>query len=330
MKGIRQGSGTVVTGRPRLRGGGAERAFTLVEVVLAVGIATAMLGVVLFFYHQAERFRSGVAAEFERLAAVRQVMQRLVLELGCLVPEAGPLRGEAGQIEFVFAQGGGWAHGDAGLRRVRYLLPEAEDPESPPPSLQRTETPVALGAGDSESSGAELPPDAADGVVTFGELLEAGRTNVPVEPGVSVLTGLRRFQLRYWDGSGWVQRWSAPEPPLAVEVTLGFDPPIDSGGAEEEGATEIFRRLIPVWATGRPTLALPTDQGGARTNAAGAEEAALRAPEEEGLMSGSGGTLERAGGPPTGVGRQPPVDEGGFERSAGSERRRLRRGGFRP
>ncbi|RME93534.1 MAG: hypothetical protein D6766_08020 [Verrucomicrobia bacterium] len=312
------------------RPAGGEAGFTLVEVVLAVGIAAGLLGVVLFFHHQAERFRSGVLTELERLGAVRQVMQRLTVELGCLAPEAGALRGDAAELEFVFAQGGGWARGEAGLRRVRYALPPAEDPEAPPPSLRRTETPVVLDSGSGETAGIETPADAADGVVTFSELLEAGRTNAPIEPGVSVLDGVRRFQLRYWDGSQWAESWAGGEPPLAVEVTLGFDPPAEGETAEDTPEGEVFRRLIPVWVAGEAGMAAAEEGRGGEAAGGGEAEPGFGTGEEEADLGVFGGGFDRGGGDFRARPGRPVTEDDGLGEEPGPGGRRPRRGGFRP
>jgi type II secretory pathway component PulJ len=56
-------------------------AFTLLEVVLAITIAIAILVVALAFHQQATTLRGALLEESERLAAVRQVMDRLSADL---------------------------------------------------------------------------------------------------------------------------------------------------------------------------------------------------------------------------------------------------------
>lgn len=73
-------------------GGGASAGFTLVEVILAIGIATGILIVALVFYNQAAHLRSQLIDEAERLSAVRLVMDRI----------AGDLRTAFGQPQVGF------------------------------------------------------------------------------------------------------------------------------------------------------------------------------------------------------------------------------------
>jgi type II secretory pathway pseudopilin PulG len=57
------------------------RAFTLVEVILAISIAIGILVVALFFHSQASHLRAQLLDESDRIAAIRLVMERLTAEL---------------------------------------------------------------------------------------------------------------------------------------------------------------------------------------------------------------------------------------------------------
>ena len=59
----------------------ARAAFTLLEVVLAITIAIGLLLVAMTFYQQSTSLRGQLMDEAERLAAVRQVMDRLAADL---------------------------------------------------------------------------------------------------------------------------------------------------------------------------------------------------------------------------------------------------------
>jgi hypothetical protein len=66
-------------------------------------------------------------------------------------------------------------------------------------------------------------------------------TNVAsVEPITDVI---RFVHFRYWDGTAWVEMWGDVVPPLAVEVSLGFDPQPDDA-LPGEYPFEVFRRVI--------------------------------------------------------------------------------------
>src|SRR5688572_29016155 len=60
---------------------GARAAFTLVEVLLAVGIVAGLLVVVLFFYQQAAQLRTELLLDAERSSSARLLMERLTAEL---------------------------------------------------------------------------------------------------------------------------------------------------------------------------------------------------------------------------------------------------------
>lgn len=266
-------------------------AFTLVEVLLAVGIAGALLAVALFFYRQATTFRDGVLDEMGRLGAARQIINRLAGELTCLAPEAGSLRGTSLEIEFAFAAVRSAGELDTGLHRVRYALPQP-DPDAAadagPGRLQRRETSLA-------------PPPARSGEtaeadrVTFGSLLQ--ETEEPPPPtGQATIAEVGFLQLRYWDGAEWQETWNVAEPPLGVEVTLGFEPP-EEGALPEDYPHEVFRRLIALQVTGAPEV----DAGGGRP--AGGEAART----EPGAATPDFGDedLQSAPEPPSNPGRRP-------------------------
>src|SRR5439155_8813829 len=66
---------------PNLRPGALSRGFTLVEVILAIGIAIGILMVALYLHSQATNLRAQLLRESERIAAMRLVMERLTSEL---------------------------------------------------------------------------------------------------------------------------------------------------------------------------------------------------------------------------------------------------------
>src|SRR5947199_3692942 len=66
----------------------ARRAFTLIEVVLAIGIAIGIMLVLLFFYNQAANLRAQLMQEAERLSTVRLLMDRITMELRTSRPHA--------------------------------------------------------------------------------------------------------------------------------------------------------------------------------------------------------------------------------------------------
>lgn len=305
----------------------SRSAFTLLEVLLAVGLVAGLLVVALFYHQQAELFRSGLLDELNRVTVVRQLMNRLTVELNTLAPEAGALRGSAAELRFAFAAVGvedaatGRAH--AGLRQVSYQLPLADDPEAPTPSLRRTERPLetAPAAASDEPPSAGPPADAGDGI-TFGDLLTdasgGGESESPSStPGAQTLDEIHFFNLRYFDGTNWVESWEATLPPLGIEVSLGFDPP-ETDVLPEDYAGEVFRRIIALPVSGPA----PVANGGGAAEEGSAEPSdggiSPSAPADEGRSdSGAGGF----------GGALLPPDDGGGSGARGGRPRDRRRGG---
>ena len=69
-------------------------------------------------------------------------------------------------------------------------------------------------------------------------------TNAVAGSGAVVFSELRYFQLRYWDGTTWLDAWTADNLPRGVEISLGTEAP----GADAIPG-EFFRRVIdlPLW-----------------------------------------------------------------------------------
>lgn len=305
----------------------SRAAFTLLEVLLAVGLVAGLLVVALFYHQQAEVFRTGLLDELNRVTVVRQLLNRLTMELTCLAPEAGALRGSASDLQFAFA---GVGAGDAargraagGLRQARYQLPVSEDPEAPPPALRRTERPLDPPpvAGTAEAEGATT---AAFGEgITFKYLLAEAAADpeapAPEPPGSESLREVQFLNLRYFDGTDWTESWENPDPPLGIEVTLGFEPPKE-GALPEDYAAEVFRRIIALPVSG--PVAVTTGGSGGRD---GGGAPANDRPEDAGTPADSGANAapggfggarfppERGDSPPEG-GRPPARERRGERR----------------
>ena len=78
------------------------RAFTLVEVILAISIAIGILVVALYFYSQATNLRAHLLEESDRISSIRLVMDRLTSELrnAFAQPQTG-FHGDATSLQFV-------------------------------------------------------------------------------------------------------------------------------------------------------------------------------------------------------------------------------------
>ncbi len=80
-----------------------QAGFSLLEVILAIGIAVGLMMVVLYFYRQAAELRTQAVAESEKIRETRLVMQKLNDELRRLFQheKAGSFSGNSNSIQFV-------------------------------------------------------------------------------------------------------------------------------------------------------------------------------------------------------------------------------------
>ncbi len=218
-----------------------SRGFTLIEVVLAIGIAAGILMVVLFFYRQTEALRTGLIEETSRVSAARLIMERLSIELSaarrCESLQQG-LTGGSDSLQFVrldFPLQSSWtnqtnfvaAPAPTPFRLVSYSLIQSTNGASgsglvrSEKALSRRTTPVLFTNEDDASV--------------------VGGTAVPTN-GLAIQQ-LQFLRFRYYDGTNWLEAWSAPDLPLGVEVSLGVDP-LPPELTVDEYPSELYRRVI--------------------------------------------------------------------------------------
>ena len=207
-------------------------AFTLLEVVLAITIAIAILIVALAFHQQATTLRGQLLEESERLAAVRQIMDRLSADLRVTpVNDRTGFTGDSNSLRFVttglpLSPGGI----ESDLKRVSYRATFSGDGTNLAVSgLTRIEEPAV------DLIASRLAPALA----TVG-----ADTNAPATAATEPLTDTIRFlSFRFWDGTAWRESWSGVTPPPGVEVSLGFEP-LPPEMTPDLYPGEIFRRVI--------------------------------------------------------------------------------------
>ncbi|KAF0179085.1 MAG: hypothetical protein FD161_1578 [Limisphaerales bacterium] len=221
-------------------------AFTLLEVVLAIIIAIAILVVALAFHHQATTLRANLLDESERLAAVRQIMDRLAADLRVApVHNHVGFTGDSNSLRFVTTRLPLAAAGfDSDLRRVTYRALFSGDTTNLTISgLTRLDEP-AVELIPSPLAPATAP--ASEPVGDAAEELAAGVTNTTasVTGTAEPLTQAIRFlNFRFWDGTAWTDSWSGVAPPPGVEISLGFEP-LPAETTPDLYPGEVFRRVI--------------------------------------------------------------------------------------
>lgn len=267
------------------------RAFTLLEVLLALSIAIGLLVVVLFYYQQAALLRDSTLESVTGLAAVRLCMDRLGTELRTASAQPDSFRGGSQEIEFLHCElpesgAAATAEADAHvstpllLRRIRYAMPASEE-SSAVGGLVRTETmvtPAAPEADEADPNSVEAhraetgfveessePPDTNDVWAVETASVEEEGTRITTSfpsAGAPPLTipELRYLRLRYWDGAQWQDAWSGSDLPRGIEVTLALEPvPPDAAPGTLPG--EVFRRVIaiPAGLASSPVRAVADD-----------------------------------------------------------------------
>jgi len=211
------------------------RAFTLIEVILAIVIAGGLLVTAISFYQRSADLRGQLLGESERLNTIRLLMDRMSLDLKTAFAE--PRQGFSGTSDYMkFAHLGSPTPGnlaEGAMKLVTYsVITNAEGTNSIAIGFNRAETPlVEMRAATPTNREAFSFNGAMDPMVSV--------TNKFVEP---LTRAIRLVHFRYFDGVEWSESWDGVDLPMGVEVTFGTEPP--SPDEEEEYAGEVFKRVI--------------------------------------------------------------------------------------
>ena len=233
----------------------SRQGFTLIEVLLAIGLTTALLLVAMTFYQQAANLRTQILLSSEQLTALRLTLDQVTADLrsAAQVPSASFIGGPS-SIEF-----------------VRLTPPSTRPPSTNPiarffvgsyqrlslsTSLEQNGTNLSvtgLTRTESPLNAAAVPSAAPSRSRGQGFTVE---TNEPVRPAGPFTTAVHFLHFRYWNGAAWQDSWFAPAPPPGIEITLGADP-LPDDATPETYPYERFRRVVVIPA-GR--TADPADQ----------------------------------------------------------------------
>lgn len=235
-----------------------QRAFTILEVVLAVTIAVGLLLVVLTFYSQASQVRQDVMTEAGRISVIRLVMDRLTSELRSIPASDqinAPLWGGEATIGFISATA-------PAPQRMAWNGSELGRLERPEFDLHQITYAVGDGLLDigifrTESTWVDKPLTANATSVAATEMESQASGTKPLAVEVEYL------HFRYWDGTEWLPAWNQSSPPRAVEITLGVEPlPVDM--LAEDYPYEVFRRIVAL-PSGMEVPSISTEATFART-----------------------------------------------------------------
>ena len=220
------------------------RAFSLIEVLLAVGIIAGLLGIVLFFYQQAAHLRTELLLETERISAARLLIDRLTTELRAARTHnyyAVPLVGSSSYLQFIttaLPSQLNWS----GERFGRITRPESDLKLVSYNAGTLPEDTNAVGLTRSEETLVEFRTVAA----SEATLAPSESTN---DTGALLITDQFQFvRFRFWDGYDWLDSWNETFLPKGVEISLGAQPlPPEIDPAEYPH--EVFRRVIHIPAS---------------------------------------------------------------------------------
>jgi type II secretory pathway pseudopilin PulG len=217
----------------------ARSAFTLVEVLLAVGIIAGLLMVVLYFYQQAAELRTELLLDAERSSAARLLMDRLTTELRAARSHTFyevPLVGGSSYLQFIttdLPSQTAWT----GERLGRITKPESDLKLVSYGAEVSLEDTNVVGLARAEEALVELRTAVASEVV----LPVSGDTNKANR--ILITEAFRYMRFRYHDGYKWLESWNDTFLPKGVEVTLGSEP-MPADAEVEEYPYEVFRRVI--------------------------------------------------------------------------------------
>ena len=196
----------------RRRGGAG---FTLLEVVLAVGLIVSLMGSALWFTDHIASARDRINTKTQEIVSRRSLMRRITAELRCAMSMRRlglGIEGGADYMTFVTTAVPGrsaWVE--------RNVLDQPIPPETDIRLITYRQAIREDEDGNEYVAGIER---------TSQKLLDAPEAEEGENIRVAMLTDkLKYLRLSYYDGASWTNVWTVDQGlPLAVEVTLGDEP----------------------------------------------------------------------------------------------------------
>jgi prepilin-type N-terminal cleavage/methylation domain-containing protein len=212
--------------RSRLYKEPARRGFTLLELLVATAMAAVLAASLAISMRVAFKARESAetAIEPSRTAEVSLDFLRNDLQ-SALVPKAvtntttffGPFEG---------------AQGANGADVTFFTTADARQDASANGEVKQVELTAAVPVGGSQ-------------ICLVRRVIRNLTSAVQAVPDEEVLCrNISTFSVRYFDGSQWQEQWDSTqqnnEIPAAIEVTLGFDRAVPSGGSRHYQCTRVF------------------------------------------------------------------------------------------
>ncbi|MBT3278579.1 MAG: prepilin-type N-terminal cleavage/methylation domain-containing protein [Phycisphaerales bacterium] len=267
-----------------------QHAFTLVEVLLALGLTAILASMMFGLYHASAKNRRLVQDELEELRVMRMVMNQICRDLTSAVALKKINVGMSGQpdaAEWVcidLPARRAWAEAQLGeqkptpeadLRMVGYRLRvEEATGDELVVGIERTLERIVTGESTSQPSrGEEGMGESSYEAATRRQEEQAAEADEDeaAEDRITVQLlseSIRYLRLRYFDGQEWLDEWEdTASIPVAVEVSLGFKPALVALlEADDDYPHEVFRRVVylPANANTAPAGTQTTGLGGTR------------------------------------------------------------------
>ncbi|MDP6045927.1 MAG: hypothetical protein QGH94_03630 [Phycisphaerae bacterium] len=206
-----------------------DSGFTLLEVVLAIGLIVGLMGSAIWFTQHIAASREKINAVTQEIVSRRSLMRRITRELRCAMSMRRlglGIAGESDYIAFVTTSVPGksvWVD--------RNVLDQPIPPETDIQLVTYRQSITEDEEGLEQIVGIER---------TCQKLLDAPEAEEGENIQVSLMTDqLKYLRLSYYDGESWTNSWTADRGlPLAVEVTLGDEPVYEDETASAEDAED--------------------------------------------------------------------------------------------
>ena len=217
-----------------------RRAFTLLEVLLALTLGLGLMAAATAFYYRATNIRAAVMQETQKVWSRRTVMDRLTNEIrgATIFPFLGmAMEGQESAARFVTA-----ALPDRSAWTLRNVMQQP-----PPPQYDLQIVGYCLRVSTDEQGNILKDSEGNPLIVGLDRTCQKF-ISASAEEGQDISVGLissdiKFLGLRYWDGSAWAASWGGADLPLAVEISLG-ERPLPEGLTADQYPYEASRRVI--------------------------------------------------------------------------------------
>jgi type II secretory pathway component PulJ len=232
----------------------ARAGFTLLEIVLAVALALALIVAMLTFYQQVVQVRASLGQEIDKTIAERAVMNLLTTEL----------RGARASRELGMGLEGSLDQ----MRLVTTCLPGATtwivtaSTETPPPAERDVQI-VGWRLRIVEDEDSQLIIVGVERTCQKNVMARVAEEGKEIQT-LLVSPRFKFIRFRYWDGNAWLETWGGGDLPGAVEIVLGEEP-LPEGASPMDYPYLIFRRVVYVPAGAKAasgTIVRGMDGGG--------------------------------------------------------------------